>query len=160
MKKEKFKTHGKNREMLKKLKKDLKETIEEFLTTKNEKRKEELKEKIGKLFLKLSELATIRYNWNKYNTYARYVDVDDIKGEVALGLWTIIAEKKFDLKRLKTENSIYNFLMMSANNLAKYQIRKILTKENKIRFISLERFKEIYPNGFKCTDIFTREEFS
>lgn len=138
------------------------ETFKKYLKNKNN---PQLQNEVGKILLKLAELATIRYNFNNksHSCGVRYIDIENIKGEIVYNLWKMISyDKKLNLKRLKNEKSMYNFLMMSANNFAKYYIRKELTNEGKLKITSYEQACESFNNENErdvfAIDIFKEKE--
>ena len=122
--KEEFETNGKNKVMLQQLKKDLKNYIHIYVVEKN--KDKSVTNSIGKCFLKLSQLATIRYWYNFKGKNEKGIDFDmeNVVGDITFELWSILYKKKFKYKKLKDNNSTYNFFMMSANNWAKYFIRR------------------------------------
>lgn len=143
----KFITRGKNKEMLAQLKCDLKENLELYFSEKkiHPRRKEELRNNIGVLFMKLSELATLRYKFNegKNNSGLIYeLPYDIIRDEISIRLWRIIERNKFDTSRLIQNNSTYSYFMKCANNFAMDIVRKRLEKNpRKIRAYSMDSFK-------------------
>ena len=147
---EKYRTRGKNAKMLRRLKQNLNEGVRSYLRKKDT----EQETRIAKSLLKISELATLRYDWNKYSGSS--IDIDDIQGEIIAQLWGLICRRKINVQRLKNENSMYNFFMMSANNRAKYEIRKHLSR--KIKFSSLEQIMAMREGDFICEDFFRSDK--
>jgi hypothetical protein len=137
-----FETKGKNKEMLMKLKKDLKNTLEEYYANNkgNRLKNEEIKNKMGKLFMKLAELSMLYYRKNGMNQGKNFSDVpvDLVQDEIALHLWKIVQRGKFDKEKLNKNNSTYNFFMKCANNQAMYEVRKDLTKKKGWKVVHME----------------------
>ena len=148
----KFETKGKNKEMLAQLKSDIKEAIEQYCKRKKRhpRQKEEEKNTVGQLLMKIAELATLRYRYNYGKSKGGIIydiNADDLRDLITQHLWRIIKRRKqlreideldkngkktgnkikvprFDAKRLIQNNSTYSFFMKCANIQAMYEIRK------------------------------------
>lgn len=134
--KDNFKTKGKNREMLRQLKIDLKQNVQVYCRSRKPFVKRLAKEEVGRTLSKIAELSTIKYFKNTY-------DVEEMRGDVTLNLWRIIENKKFNKNKLKNETSTYSFFMMSAKNFCTDFIRKDLRRRGIVNFYSLEKIKEM-----------------
>lgn len=126
------KTNIKNYAMLKRLKKEIYFNLLSYL----EEKKSKPKENLGKNLLKIAELASLKYNFDSE------LEIIGLQGEIVAKLWEIVIKEKIDLSKIKTENSIYNFLLFSAKRIAISLFRKKKRRESIVKWDSFEAFEQ------------------
>jgi len=94
---------------------------------------EKIKNDLGKNLLKIAELSCLKYNFDSE------LEIMGLESEVSLKLWEIVKNKKINIEKIRTGNSIYNYLLLSAKRIAIAMLKK---KNRRKGIVNWERLTE------------------
>lgn len=138
----------KNMAMLRRLKSDLYDSI---IIRTNGKETRESSDTLGACLIKLAELATIRYLWNRSGPEG-IGSREDIQDYVLEGLWKLFAKGKVDTSRFKGVASAYNYLLLAAKQLAAHYVRREMRRRSKVLFVPLSALEPRTVNAAEESD--------